>query len=224
MAAHTAPKGRAGIWGEKSMAELVMMQKCSPVFMYSLSYPLVSTRITKTIKYLFNCNIPLTPKVFFKMSNTPSNCCCLVFKNETSVLVYWHWVANFLLCNWQIWCSQCCLQSICRTNDASKVEGATSHHWQLVGDLWHHCNRQALASHCWPKLHGHTSARSAQMSQLTHENVSRLTACPPPARVPPSWVHAAPAALAVPCKPFIPGGKTAEAFPENDDTLTESNV
>lgn len=129
-----------------------MMQKCRPVFMYSLSYSLVPTRIIKTIKYLFNCNIPLTPKVFFQMSNTPSNCCCLVFKNETSVLVYWHWIANFLLCNQQIWCSQCCLQSICRTNDASKVEGATSHHWQSVGDLWHHCNRQVVASHYWPKL------------------------------------------------------------------------
>lgn len=132
--------------------------------------------------------------------------------------------ANFLLCNRQIWCSQCCLQSICRTNDASKVEGATSHHSQLVGDLWHHCNRQAVASLCCPKLHGHASACSAHMNQLTRENVSHLTACPPPARAPPSWVHAAPAALAVPCKPFIPGGKTAETFPENDDTMTESNV
>lgn len=141
MAAHTAPKGRAGIRGEKSMAELVMMQKCSPVFMYSLSYSLVSTRIINTIKYLFNCTIPLTPKV--RRQTLPQIAAVWYSKRK---LPFWLLTS----CCVTDWCSQCCLHSIRRTNDASKVAGATSHHWQLVEDLWHHCNGQAVASHCWP--------------------------------------------------------------------------
>ena len=95
------------------------------------------------------------------MSNTPLSCGCLVFNTVTSFLVYWHRVADFLLCNWQMWCCQWCIQSICRT-DASKVEGTTPHHWMWSGNFdLEPCNRPSTACRPWPKLCGHTLARSA---------------------------------------------------------------
>lgn len=81
-----------------------------------------------------NCNSLLTAKGLLLDVNAPQSCWCSVFNSETSFLVYWHRVANFLLCNRQMWCSQWCIQSICRTNHASKLEG-TSHHSLLAGDF-----------------------------------------------------------------------------------------
>lgn len=59
------------------------------------------------------------------------------------------------------------------------------------------------------------STSACSVSELIHANMSCLTVCPPLARAPPSWAHAALAVPAAPYKPFIPGGKTGHTQPEH---------
>lgn len=120
------------------------------------------------------------------------------------------------------------LTSCCVTDKCDAPSGASVEQMRLVS-LGEH-----LSTACWLETSDFTvtdkqqpvnpdqspadtpqRARLTWNNALTCGNVSHLTACPPPARAPPSWAHAAPVAPAAPCKPCIPGGKTAKVLPKN---------